>query len=46
MKNIKQGNKNKAGNKLDIKKIDKVMRSKLEEKGISKEWLKRHLVVI
>lgn len=45
MKNTKQKNQKKI-KKLDIKKIDKTMRSHLEEKGISKEWLKRHLVVI
>ncbi len=46
MKNTKQKNKDKVNTKLDIKKIDKVMRSHLEDKGISKEWLKRHLVVM
>lgn len=46
MKNTKQTKKEKVGSKLDIKKIDKAMRSHLEERGISKEWLKRHLVVI
>ena len=46
MKNTKQTKKEKVGSKLDIKKIDKTMRSHLEGKGISKEWLKLHLVVI
>jgi hypothetical protein len=45
MKNTKQKNREKI-KKLDIKKIDKAMRSHLEGKGISKEWLNRHLVVI
>lgn len=46
MKNTKQNKKDKVNSKLDIKKIDKAMRLRLEEKGISKEWLKRHLIVI
>jgi len=46
MKKTKQGKQKKKINKLDIKKIDKALRGRLEDNGISKEWMKRHLIVI
>jgi len=46
MKNTKQAKHKKKINKLDIKKIDKALRGRLEDNGISKEWIKHHLVVI
>jgi hypothetical protein len=46
MKNTKQTKQKKKINKLDIRKIDKALRGRLEDNGISREWMKRHLVVI
>jgi len=46
MKNTKQTKQKKKINKLDIRKIEKALRERLEDNGISKEWMKRHLVVI
>jgi hypothetical protein len=46
MKNTKQTKQKKKIYKLDIKKIDKALRGRLEYNGISREWMKRHLVVI
>jgi 3-oxoacyl-[acyl-carrier-protein] synthase III len=46
MKNTKQTKQKKKINKLDIRKIYKALRVRLEDNGISKEWMKRHLIVI